>query len=115
MACKLYMDQHVPRAITAGLRMRQIDVLTAYEDGTSELTDPQLLDRATILGRVLFSQDVDLLAEARRRQAEGISFGGVIYAQQQRVSIGRCVEDLEILLAIGTMDDLSDRVTYSPL
>jgi hypothetical protein len=80
MACKLYMDQHVPRAITAGLRMRQIDVLTAYEDGTSELTDPQLLDRATILGRLLFSQDVDLLAVARRRQAEGISFGGVIYA-----------------------------------
>ena len=28
----LYMDHHVPRVITIGLRMRQVDVLTAYED-----------------------------------------------------------------------------------
>ncbi len=29
MALKLYMDHHVPRAITNGLRMRGVDVLTA--------------------------------------------------------------------------------------
>jgi len=28
-----YMDHNVPRAITAGLRLRGIDVITAYEDG----------------------------------------------------------------------------------
>jgi len=35
MAVALYMDQHVPRAIAAGLRLRGVDVLTAYEDGAS--------------------------------------------------------------------------------
>jgi hypothetical protein len=45
MAIALYMDQHVPRAITAELRSRGIDVITAYEDGASELADPVLLDR----------------------------------------------------------------------
>jgi len=53
MAIKLYMDQNVPRAITIGLRLREVDVTTAYEDGNSSLDDPELLDRASELGRVL--------------------------------------------------------------
>jgi predicted nuclease of predicted toxin-antitoxin system len=61
MSIALYMDQHVPRAITNGLRLRGVDVLTAHEDGTSELDDASLLDRATELKRVLFTQDDDLL------------------------------------------------------
>ena len=40
MAIALYMDQHVPRSITVGLLLRQVDVLTAYEDEASELSDP---------------------------------------------------------------------------
>ena len=32
----VYMDHHVPAAITEGLRSRGIDVLTAFEDGHAE-------------------------------------------------------------------------------
>ena len=46
------------------LRLRGADVLTAYEDGSAELEDPPLLHRTTELGRVLFTQDTDLLAVA---------------------------------------------------
>jgi len=67
VALQLYMDHHVPRAITVGLRQRGVDVLTAFEDGAHELLDPDLLDRAGALGRVLFIRDDDLLAEATRR------------------------------------------------
>ena len=56
MSVGLYMDVHVPAAITRGLLLRGVDVLTAQIDGTTELPDPDLLDRATELGRVLFSQ-----------------------------------------------------------
>jgi predicted nuclease of predicted toxin-antitoxin system len=58
------MDVHVPAAITDGLRLRGVDVLTAQEDGTGEFFDSDLLDRATALGRVLFTQDKGLLREA---------------------------------------------------
>lgn len=54
MSVKLYMDVHVRRAVTDGLRVREVDVLTAQEDGSAELEDPALLDRATELNRVLF-------------------------------------------------------------
>jgi hypothetical protein len=65
-----------------GLQLRGVDVLTAHEDGTSELPDPELLDRATELERVLFTQDDDLLTEVTRRQRQGQTFSGVIYAHQ---------------------------------
>jgi hypothetical protein len=115
MAVSLYMDQHVPRAITSELRSRGIDVVTAYEDGASELEDPALLDRAGELGRVLFTRDEDLLAEATRRQRAGISFYGVIYAHQLRVPIGTCIHDLEIIAKAGEPEDLINEIAFLPL
>ena len=111
----LYMDNHVPRAITDGLRIRSIDVITAYEDGADDMDDPALLDRATELGRALFTQDDDLLAEATKRQKEGITFGGVIYSHQLRISIGTCIKELEIISKAGEPEDLINRVQFLPL
>ena len=115
MSLALYMDHHVSLAITLGLRLCGVDVLTAYEDGTSELNDVALLDRAGKLERVLFTRDDDLLAEAARRQQAQIPFQGVIYAHQLRVSIGRCVKDLELIAKAGELNDLRNEVLFLPL
>jgi len=109
------MDEHVHRAITAGLRLRGVDVLTAQEDGRRNVPDDVLLDRATELPRVLFSQDEDLLAEATRRQRDGIPFAGVVYAHQRRVTIGVCVHNLELIAKAANLDDLANHVEYLPL
>jgi len=111
----LYMDHHVPRAITEGLRLRGVDVITAYEDSADDMDDPALLDRATELGRALFTQDDDLLAETTRRQKEGVTFGGVIYSHQLRISIGACINDLEIISKAGEPEDLINRVQFLPV
>lgn len=115
MPLSYFMDQHVPKAITVQLRLREVDVLTAYEDGSHELEDPELLDRATELGRVLFSQDDDLLAVSHYRQENGIIFGGVVYGHQLRVTIGLCVRDLELLAKGCEPEDMKNRVEYLPL
>ena len=115
MPLAFYMAHHVPRAITLGLRRRGVDVLMAYEDGASELEDATLLDRPSEWGRVLFARDDDLLTEAAKRQREEIPFRGVIYAHQLRVSIGRCVQDLEILAKAGEPADLLNGVIFLPL
>jgi hypothetical protein len=60
MPIKLYLDHQVPRAITIGLRLRGVEIVTAFEDDASRLDDAALLDRASALGCVLFSQDEDL-------------------------------------------------------
>ena len=115
MTIALYMDVHVHRAITTGLRLRGVDVITAQEDGYRTAPDNILLDRATELGRVLFSQDEDLLAEAKQRQTEDISFAGVIYAHQLRITIGRCVNDLELIAKVAEPQEMATRVEYLPL
>ena len=109
------MDVHVPAAITRGLLLRGVDVLTAQLDGTTRLNDPDLLDRAANLGRVLFSQDEDLLAEASRRQQSGTHFSGVIYAHQLGITIGKAINDLEVLAQAGTIKEFAERVEYLPL
>ncbi|MDX2214138.1 MAG: DUF5615 family PIN-like protein [Oculatellaceae cyanobacterium bins.114] len=55
MAIALYMDVHIPQAITDQLRRRGVDVLTAFDDEAQELPDDQLLLRVTQLNRVLFT------------------------------------------------------------
>jgi predicted nuclease of predicted toxin-antitoxin system len=109
------MNVHVRRAVTDGLRLHGVDVLTAQEDGASELTDPQLLSRATALGRILFSQDDDLLQEAERRQRSGASFAGVIYAHQLNISIGQCIDDLELIAQLTEPEEWINRLAYLPL
>ena len=115
MPVGLCMDHHIPRPITSGLRLRGVDVLTAAEDGADRLADPDLLDRDSALGRVLFSQDRDLLREATRRQIEGVPFAGVIYGHQRRVTVGDCVRDLEVVALVSDLAEMRDRVFYLPL
>ncbi len=115
MAVALYMDHHIPKAITAGLQARGVDVLTTQADGTRKLPDADLLDRATELEHVLFTFDDDLLTEATKRQRLNRNFNGVIYIHLQDVRIGKCIEDLEVLAKAGTPEDFKNLVTFLPL
>lgn len=115
MKVRFYFDVHVPYAITFGLRVRGVDGLTAQEDGTNELADDLLLDRATVLGRVLFSQDKDLLREAQKRQQNGTPFGGVLYAPQLGLAIGQCIADMELIAQCTEPDEWRDRLDDLPL
>ena len=114
MPVSLFMDHNVRRPITAGLQLRGVDVLTALQDGSEELEDPELLDRATALGRVLYSEDTDFLGEGARRQREGIDFAGMVYGHQSlRVRV--CIDDLELIAKASEPEDLRGQVLYLPL
>jgi len=115
MALPYYMDVHVPSVITESLRRRGIDVLTSQEDGTRQADDESRLQRATDLGRILFSQDVDLLQIASEWQTRERSFAGVIFAHQQRTGIGPLVNDLELIAQCCKASELADQVYFIPL
>jgi hypothetical protein len=115
VSIKLYMDVHVRRAVTHGLRRRGVDVTTAQEDDNAHLADDLLLDRANALGRAVFSQDDDMLREARSRQNHGEPFAGVIYAHQLRITTGQAIRDLELIAKVYEPEDLENRVDYLPL
>lgn len=115
MSVRLYFDVHVPIAIADALRLRDVDVLRAQEDEAAEFADPRLLDRATELGRVLFTQDKGFLREANRRQERGEAFSGIVYGHQLNVTIGECVADLEAIAKSSEPHEWIGRVEYLPL
>lgn len=112
MSLGLYMDVHVPLAITRALRRRGVDVLTAQDDQRARATDPELLGRAGELGRVLFSMDEDLIAEAVGCQRRGEPFATVVFARQLDHSIGRCIADLETLAKAALPEDAQGQIIF---
>ena len=115
MALAFYMDEHVPKPVTVGLRIRGADVLTAQEDDRRATDDAVLLEGAAELGRVMFSFDADMLRHATARQQEGSSFAGLVFAHPTRISIGDCLRELEIIAKTGAPEDVVDRILYLPL
>lgn len=114
MAIALYMDVHIPQSITAQLRRRNVDVLTAQEDDTLELPDDQLLERSTALGRVLFTQDIRFRAMAEDWQRQGKPFAGLIFGHQLGGTIGQFVKDLEFIAQASDPEDWQEMIEYIP-
>jgi hypothetical protein len=113
MSLGLYMDVHVPRPITGGLRRRGVDVLTAQEDGArARFRSPELLRRAREVGRILFSQDEDLIVEAVKCQRAGEQFATVVFARQLDLSLGRCIADLEALAKAALPEDAQGQIIF---
>jgi hypothetical protein len=110
-----YLDHHVPVAIAVGLRQRQIDVLTAQEDGRADWDDDRLLERTLELGRVVFTQDRDFLVLAADWQRQHREFAGMVYGHQLRITIGGAVYDLALIATLLSLDDMRNRVEFLPL
>jgi predicted nuclease of predicted toxin-antitoxin system len=111
----LYTDQHVSAAVVAGLRRRGINVLTAFDDGYDEQDDEQILIRAHELGRIVFTQDVDFVEITDDWLAVGRPFAGVVYAHQQRATIGQLIADLELVCRVFSPEEMHSQLLRIPL
>ena len=111
----LYLDVHVPAAIAAELRRRGVDVLTAQEDGATELDDNDLLVRANSLGRVVFTQDIRFKALAEDWQRTARLFAGLVFGHQLHGSIGQYIRDLELIAKATDPADWHGQVEHLPL
>ncbi|MBX3292042.1 MAG: DUF5615 family PIN-like protein [Acidobacteria bacterium] len=114
MPVGIYTDVNVTGAIVASLRLRGIDVLTSSEDGTRRFSDKKLLDRATELGRILYTHDDDLVKEAVRRLRIGKLFSGVIYSHQLWSPVNRCAEDIQLIAESIDSNELTGVLEFIP-
>ena len=102
-------------AITAGLRLRGIDVLTSAEDGIAELDDDGVLQRATELQQVVFTQDDDFLVLADRWKSSSREFAGLVYTHQLAVTIGAAIRDLEVAARVLEPPEMRNEVLFLPI
>src|SRR5947209_8100643 len=97
MPAQLYLDVHVDKAIHDQLRLRGVDVMRAQDDNAAQKTDEELLQHATELGRIIFTQDIRFKALAEDWQRQGKKFSGLLFGNQLGVTVGTYVRDLELI------------------
>jgi predicted nuclease of predicted toxin-antitoxin system len=101
------MDEHVPTAVSQGLRRRGVDVLTTQEAGLLSVSDEEHLKFAAEAGRIIFTQDADFL----RLHAARFPHKGIIYAPQQ-TSISNIIRGLMLICDLYTPEDMVNHVEF---
>jgi hypothetical protein len=114
MSVALLMDMHVPYPITHQLRRRGVDVSTARDEGCEEMPDDELLTKAHVLQRVVFTQDVLFRVLAQSWQAAGREFSGLLFGAQLGGTIGQYVADLELIANASEPEDWRNVVEFLP-
>ncbi len=87
-------DVHIDLRITSGLRRRGIDVVTAQDQGFSELDDESLLVAALQQRRILLTNDTDFQGIAAKNQSIGQMFAPILFWPQNLHSIGQIINTI---------------------
>jgi len=110
-----FLDHNVPITIANQLRHRRIDVVTAFEQGTSAWDDESLLRYSWEQSRCFVTLDTDFLKITSDWLENGIEFSGVVFIHQRVTSLGEIVEDLNLIAETFTQDELRNQIFYVPL
>ena len=102
-----YLDEHVHKAVAAGLRRRDVDVLRAQEAGLLSADDREHIEAAAREGRVIFTQDTDFL----RLHGAGVAHCGIVYAPQH-TPIGRILRGLMLIYDALAPEGMSNHVEF---
>ncbi len=90
-------------SLTAGLRARNIDVVTAEEAGMRGIPDERHLEFAAEAGRPIFSFNRRDFARIHRDwMAGGRTHSGVILLTNRRASVGYQIRELVAVLGMPT-------------
>lgn len=105
---RFFMDQHIPWAVSQGLRHRGVDVLTAQDGERCSRPDAEQLEFATADERVMVTFDPDYLA----LHARGVEHAGIAWCEERKYTIGQLVHALFLVYSVLTRDDMRNHVEY---
>ena len=104
---KFYMDEHVAKSVTEGLRRRGVDVVTVQELGLQAAEDQQHLQRAAQEGRVVVDAGYGLSSAARR---QGLSWGHCVRSSADTGS--HMLRALMLVHDVLTAEDMIQNVEF---
>ncbi len=105
---RLYLDENLSPKIGEQLKLRGIDAVSVRELRKLGESDESHLERATRLGRVLVTSDVDFL----RFASEGINHAGIVFGALSGYSMGDWVKRLELICFVYSPAELENHVEY---
>lgn len=100
-------DEHLPNAVSSGLRARGVDAATAAEAGQLRASDAALLAFARTKGRVLISADADHL----RLNAAGTPHAGILFVPSS-AAIGALIAGAMLIAEVFTAEEMLNRVEF---
>ena len=103
-AVKFYLDENLSPEIVEQLRLQGIDAIR----GPLGAGDPEHLDRAAAMRRVVCTEDEDFLKLA----AVGIEHAGIIRGEQERHSIGDWVKFLQFVHGVCHAEEMRNTVSF---
>lgn len=101
------MDVHVHRAVTAGLRRRGVEVLTAQEADMRHAPDSELLSFGFREGWIIFTNDANFL----RLHASGETHSGIVYCHQQ-TGIAEIIQGLMLIFQVLEPAQMLNHIEY---
>jgi len=113
----LLADECFKVQIQTGLRRRvpDIDLVSVQELDIRSLDDAAILERAALEKRVLLTHDVNTVPHfAFKRLEAGRPMPGVVVVPDQ-MAIGQAIEELVVLVELGTDQDVDLQVLHLPI
>ncbi|MCW1969436.1 MAG: DUF5615 family PIN-like protein [Anaerolineae bacterium] len=105
---RFHLDENVAHAVAKGLLQHGVDVTTTSEMHMLGHVDEDQLAHATAEGRVLFTQDRDLLRIAQHF----IDHAGIIYCDKNARTVGEIVKRLLAIAKNMPADDMVGMVKF---
>lgn len=105
---RFLLDEHIPAAVSAGLKQKGIEVSTIQELGRCGLSDLDQLEFAWREAWILVTFDSDFLTMARN----GIHHRGIVWCSERKYSIGQLVRALALVHAVLDMDQMLNHVEF---
>jgi hypothetical protein len=100
-------------ALVKALRLRGIDVLTAFEAGMIERPDEEYLDYATSQGRVLYTFNVVDFCRIHAADPSSLRpHAGIVVGRQKQYSIGEQMRRLLKLIAARSPEQMANHLEY---
>jgi predicted nuclease of predicted toxin-antitoxin system len=100
---RLYLDENLSPKIAEQLKLRGVDAVCVRDLG--KLGDS---DRATTLGRVLVTSDVDFL----RLAADGADHAGIVFGVLDNHTLGDWVKKLELICFVYSPEEFLNHIEY---
>jgi len=104
---RFYMDEHVAKAVTKGLRQRGVNVIVPKEVELLAASDEKHWEFSQTESRVLFTQDDDFL----RLASEGFLHPGIVYASQH-TPLRNIISGLMLIYQVLDAEEMQNHVEY---
>ena len=102
------MDENMPPAVAEQFRTNGIDVSSVQELERFSEDDPNLLQYATAVDRVVCTRDADFVRLARA----GMEHAGIVFFERGQRDIGHMVRSLSTIAADFTIEEMKNRVEF---